>query len=352
MTKKQGSQIKSKERVAERGEVFTNEREVKAMCDLVAQECDRIDSRLLEPACGDGNFLAEILERKLATVKKLHKRSAYDYERYSVLAVSSIYGVDIMQENGLASSLPLCNNKLEIKRSLTTESAAILMPFVNQELIDRDGGMYYGNNAVSHNLVMLNRRNSKNGNGFILGTPGSGKSMSAKQEMLTVLHYDSEDDPIAIKSDFIVSLCETVIGHKYGLTASQHSLIDRCVRKVYEPYLDSYNEETGTYDKTLMPNLVNFYHTLRAQSGYDAVQLADSLEIYVTGSMNVFAYPTNVEYDNRFVVYDIKDIGATMKSMGLLVVLDNIWNRIISGRKQGKNVWFFIDEIYLLFKTP
>ncbi|MBQ2746978.1 MAG: hypothetical protein IJF28_00760 [Firmicutes bacterium] len=107
MTKKQGSQIKSKERVAERGEVFTNEREVKAMCDLVAQECDRIDSRFLEPACGDGNFLAEILERKLATVKKLHKRNAYDYERYSVLAVSSIYGVDIMQDNAEE-----CRNRL------------------------------------------------------------------------------------------------------------------------------------------------------------------------------------------------------------------------------------------------
>lgn len=95
----QKTQIKSKKRVAEHGEVFTNEREVKAMCDLVAQECDRIDSRFLEPACGDGNFLAEILTRKLATVKKLYKSNSYDYERYSVLAVTSVYGVDILADN-------------------------------------------------------------------------------------------------------------------------------------------------------------------------------------------------------------------------------------------------------------
>lgn len=300
------------------------------------------------------------------------------------------------QENGLATVVPLCNNKLQIKRSLTTESASVFMPFVNQELVDRNGGMYYGNNAVSHNLIMLNRRNSKNGNGFIFGTPGSGKSMSAKQEMMTVLlsssdevividpegeyypmaellggeviriaagsnvhinpfdidmHYDSDDDPITIKSDFIVSLCETVIGERYGLNASQRSLIDRCVKKVYEPFLGSRDPVTGEYDKRKLPTLLTFYEALRAQSGYDAMQLADGLEIYVTGSMNVFAHKTNVEYSKRFVVYDIKDIGSTMKSMGLLVVLDNIWNRIVAGRKEGRNVWFFIDEIYLLFKT-
>lgn len=300
------------------------------------------------------------------------------------------------QENGLDSALPLCNNKLQIKRSLTTESSAVFMPFVNQELIDRNGGMYYGNNAVSHNLIMLNRRNSKNGNGFIFGTPGSGKSMSAKQEMLTVLlssddevividpegeyypmaelmdgevvriapgadvhinpfdidmNYDSDDDPITIKSDFIVSLCETICGDRYGLNASQRSLIDRCVKKVYEPYLDSLNPQTGEYDKDKLPTLRTFYDVLRNQTGYDALQLADGLEMYVTGSQNIFAFQTNVEYSKRFVVYDIKDIGSTMKGLGLLVVLDNIWNRIVAGREAGKNVWFFIDEIYLLFKN-
>lgn len=300
------------------------------------------------------------------------------------------------QENGLNTVLPLAYNQLHIKRSLTTESAAVLMPFVNQELNDRNGGMYYGNNAVSHNLIMLNRRNAKNGNGFIFGTPGSGKSMSAKQEMLTVLlssddtvlvidpegeYYpmaemlggeviriaagadvhinpfdidmdsDSEDDPMAIKSDFIVSLCETAVAGQYGLAPTQRSIIDRCVRKAYEPYLASRNEETGRYDKNKLPTLKDFYTLLRQQSGYDAMQLADGLEIYVTGSLNIFAHRTNVEYHKRFVVFDIKDVGATMKPMAMLVVLDNIWNRIVAGRKECRYTWFFADEIYLLFKT-
>ena len=308
----------------------------------------------------------------------------------------TIKNLSYQQENGLDSVLPLCSNKLMIRRSLTTEGCAVFMPFVNQELNDRDGGMYYGNNAVSHNLIMLNRRNSKNGNGFIFGTPGSGKSMSAKQEMLTVLlsskddvividpegeyypmaemlggevirvapgsnvhinpfdidlNCDGEDDPITIKSDFIGSICETILGDRFGLTPGQRSLIDRCVKKVYEPYINSRDPKTGEYDKDMLPTLVDFYNLLRDQAGYDAMQLADGLEIYVTGSQNLFAHPTNVEYSKRFVVYDIKEIGNAMKSLGLLVVLDNIWNRIVAGREQGKNVWFFIDEIYLLFKV-
>lgn len=324
-----------------------------------------------------------------------------DSDTKAIQAIGRRHLVDIknlswQQEYGLDSVLPLCNNKLKIRRSLTTESSAVFMPFVNQELNDRDGGMYYGNNAVSNNLIMLNRRNSKNGNGFIFGTPGSGKSMSAKQEMMTVLlsskddvividpegeYYpmaemlggeviriapgsdvhinpfdidlscDGEDDPITIKSDFIGSICETIIGDRFGLTPGQRSLIDRCVKRVYEPYLNSRNPETGEYDKTKLPTLHDFYNMLREQNGYDAMQLADGLEIYVTGSQNLFAYPTNVEYSKRFVVYDIKEIGNAMKSLGLLVVLDNIWNRIVAGREQGKNVWFFIDEIYLLFKV-
>lgn len=302
----------------------------------------------------------------------------------------------LQMENGLQSALPLANNKLAIRRSLTTESAAVFMPFVNQELKDRNGGMYYGNNAVSNNLILFNRRNSKNGNGFIFGVPGAGKSMSAKQEMMTVLLSSPDDvividpeaeyypmaqllggqviriaagennhinpfdinldnnldfDPIANKSDFIVSLCEVIGGGVGGLTPTQRSIIDRCVKQSYEPLLNSKDPVTGEYDYEKTPTLVEFWELLRQQSGYDAMQLAESLEIYVKGSLNVFAHKTNVEYTDRFVVYDIKDIGSTMMQMGLLVVLDNIWNRIVEGRDKGKHVWFFIDEIYLLFKT-
>ncbi len=322
----------------------------------------------------DTKFIQGIGRRLLLDVKKLSQQ----------------------QEHGLNAALPLAYNPLSLKRVLTTENAAVFMPFVNQELNDRNGGMYYGNNAVSHNLIMLNRRNSKNGNGFIFGTPGSGKSMSAKQEMMTVLlssddtvvvidpegeYYpmaemlggeviriaagadvhinpfdidmdsNSDDDPMAIKSDFIVSLCETAVAGQYGLAPSQRSIIDRAVRKVYEPFLATRNPKTGEYDKTKLPTLKNFYDCLRQQSGYDAMQLADGLEIYADGSQNLFAHRTNVEYKKRFVVFDIKDVGATMKTMALLVVLDNIWNRIVAGRKEGRYTWFFIDEIYLLFKV-
>lgn len=311
--------------------------------------------------------------------------------------VMSINKLTAQQENGLATALPLAVNKLSIKRSLTSESSAVFMPFVNKELND-SGGMYYGNNAVSHNLIRLNRRLKKNGNGFIFGTPGSGKSMSAKQEMLETylssnddvividpegeyypmvelmggeviriaaggdtyinpfdidMHLDKDetDDPITIKCDFIVSMCDTVLGGNYGLTPTQRSILDRCVHKIYEPFLASFDPDTHEYNYDLIPTMVEFYNALREQTGYDAMQLADGLEIYVTGSLNIFAHKTNVQYSKRFVVYDIKDIGTQMKTMGLLVVLDNIWNRIVAGRKQGRYVWFYIDEIYMLFKT-
>ena len=304
------------------------------------------------------------------------------------------------QERGLASALPLANNQLYIERTLTTESSSVFMPFVSQELMQKHG-MFYGLNAVSKNLIMLDRKQSKNGNGFILGTPGSGKSFSAKREMLNVLlntrddviviDPESEyspmaellkgevvriaagsnvhinpmdldldsidgDDPITLKSDFIISLCETAIGDRYGLTAGQRSIIDRCVRMVYNDWIDFMKTETAKGTSTEIieqhkPTLKSFYTLLRAQSGYEAAALADSLEMYVTGSLNVFAHLTNVKYDNRFVVYDIKDIGSTMKGLGLLVVLDQVWNRIMENRKKGKYTWVYIDEIYLLFKS-
>lgn len=318
--------------------------------------------------------------------------------RRSMCEVKKLLG---QQENGLATALPLCNNKLAIERTLTTESVSVFMPFVSQELLQKDG-MYYGLNSISRNLLLFNRKMSKNMNGFILGTPGSGKSFMAKREMLNVLlntdddvividpeaeygrmaellrgdeenpssaviriaagskvhinpmdmdeHYADEDDPITLKSDFLISLCETAIGDRYGLTATQRSIIDRCCRQIYQPYLNS-RDVTGKYDNSLIPTLLDFQHKLEEQHGYEAEQLASSLEIYTKGSLNLFAHHTNVDTDARFVVYDIKDIGNNIKSLAMLVVLDSVWNRIIQNKKKGRNTWFYIDEIYLLFKT-
>ena len=266
------------------------------------------------------------------------------------------------------------------------------MPFVSQELMQSQG-FYYGLNAVSRNLILFDRTKQKNCNGFILGTPGSGKSFSAKREMLNVLlntnddvividpereygpmakmlggsivriasgskyhinpldmdvDYADEDDPITLKSDFLLSVCEVVLGGRYGLTPTQRSIIDRCCRLVYQEYLQSYNESTRKYDDSKVPTLIDFYNVLNAQQEREAKEIAVSLEMYTTGSLDVFAHHTNVDVDNRFIIYDIKDVGS-LKTMTMLIVLDSIWNRIIQNRKKGKRTWFYIDEIYLLF---
>ena len=301
------------------------------------------------------------------------------------------------QEAGLASVLPLANNKVYVKRMLTTESASVFIPYAAQELT-QDNGMYYGLNAVSKNMILFNRLNSKNANGVILGTPGSGKSFSAKREIINVLlntndevfildpereyspltallggecvriaagsrnylnpldmdlDYADDDDPITLKSDFIGSLCETVIGGRYGLTPIQKAIIDRCVRLVYQPYLDHMRslKSNITFDAEYMPTLIDFYELLLSQPEPEAQNIALSLELYCTGSLDTFAHRSNVNTRSRFVVYDIKDIGQGMKEMGLQVCIDSIWNKMISNKKAGKKTWFYIDEFYLMTQT-
>lgn len=312
--------------------------------------------------------------------------------------VTELMTFTMQQENGLNASLPLCNSRLATKRTMITENAAAFMPFVNQELNDRSGGIFYGINAVSKNMIIVDRRLSKNGNGIIIGQPGSGKSFTAKQEMLFVrlssddtvvvidpegeykrmaqivngeviriapgsnvhinlfdinMDTDSDDNAINLKSAYINSVCETILDdrHRSGLSPGQRSIVDRCVRSIYEPYLESYRKETGTYDEKLVPTLKDFYYELRRQDGFEAMQLADAIEIYAVGTQNLFAHQTNVQYNNRFVVYDISDIGSSMKAVGELVVLSTVWNQIIAGRKSGRHVWFYIDEIWLLLQS-
>ena len=302
------------------------------------------------------------------------------------------------QEPGFATSLPLTYNKLYVQRLLTTETASLFIPFSAQEIAQKNG-MYYGLNAVSRNLLLFNRMNSKNANGVILGTPGSGKSFSAKREMLNVflgtdadvyiidpereytplaalfggevvkiaagsktyinpldmdLDYADDDDPITLKSDFIGSLCETVIGGRYGLSPIQKSIIDRCVRQVYQPYIEHMSRLSNksiTCDKEAMPTLDDFYELLLIQPEPEAQNIALALEVYCRGSLDTFAHKTNVKTNSRFVVYDIKDIGTGMKEMGLQVCLNDIWNKIIENKKKGKRTWFYIDEFYLLTQT-
>ena len=297
--------------------------------------------------------------------------------------------LDFQQEEGLMSCLPLGLNQIEIQRGLTTSSTAIFVPFTTQELFQNGKeALYYGINALSNNLIMVDRKLLKNPNGLILGTPGSGKSFSAKREiansfLLTSddviicdpeaeyaplverlhgqvikisptstnyinpmdlnLDYSDDESPLSLKSDFILSLCELIVGGKEGLQPVQKTIIDRCVRLVYQDYLNDPRPEN-------MPILEDLYDLLRAQDEKEAQYIATALEIYVTGSLNVFNHRSNVDINNRIVCYDIKELGKQLKKIGMLVVQDQVWNRVTINRAAHKSTRYYIDEMHLLLK--
>jgi type IV secretory pathway VirB4 component len=297
--------------------------------------------------------------------------------------------LDFQQEEGLMSCLPLGINQIEIQRGLTTSSTAIFVPFTTQELFQNGKeALYYGINALSSNLIMVDRKLLKNPNGLILGTPGSGKSFSAKREiancfLLTTddviicdpeaeyaplverlhgqvikisptstnyinpmdlnLDYSDDESPLSLKSDFILSLCELIVGGKEGLQPVQKTIIDRCVRLVYQTYLNDPRPEN-------MPILEDLYNLLRAQEEKEAQYIATALEIYVTGSLNVFNHQSNVDINNRIVCYDIKELGKQLKKIGMLVVQDQVWNRVTINRAAHKSTRYYIDEMHLLLK--
>ena len=304
--------------------------------------------------------------------------------------------LDFQQEEGLMSSLPLGLNQIEIQRGLTTSSVAIFVPFTTQELFQNGSeALYYGINALSNNLIMVDRKLLKNPNGLILGTPGSGKSFSAKREITNAflicpkddiiicdpegeytplverlhgqviklsptgkgydgspcyinpmdlnLDYSDDDNPLSLKSDFILSLCELIVGGKDGLAPVEKTIIDRCVRIVYRDYLNDPKPEN-------MPLLEDLYNALRAQDEKEAQYIATALEIYVTGSLNVFNHHTNVDVNSRIVCYDIKELGKQLKKIGMLVVQDQVWNRVTINRAAHKTTRYYLDEFHLLLK--
>ena len=297
--------------------------------------------------------------------------------------------LDYQQEQGFMSSLPLGKCLVPIQRSLTTSSTAIFVPFTTQELFQSGGeALYYGLNALSSNLIMVDRKQLKNPNGLILGTPGSGKSFSAKREITNVflittddiivcdpegeyfslvqrlkgqvikisptsnqyinpmdinLNYSEDDSPLALKSDFILSLCELIVGGKDGLSPVEKSIIDRCVTLVYAEYL-------ADPDPAKMPILGDLYDALGRQEEKEAKHIRSALEIYVTGSLSVFNHQTNVDIQNRLVCFDIKELGKQLKKLGMLVVQDQVWNRVTVNRAEKRSTRYYMDEFHLLLK--
>ena len=295
--------------------------------------------------------------------------------------------LDFQQEGGFVSSLPLGVNRINIQRNLTTQSTAIFVPFTTQELFQRGEALYYGLNPLSGNMILADRKLLKNPNGLILGTPGSGKSFSAKREITNVflvtkdhimicdpeaeytplvkklrgqvikispnsnqyvnpmdinIDYSDEDNPLALKSDFLLSFCEIIIGGN-GLGPVEKTIIDRAVHSVYKDYLADPRPEK-------IPILSDLYQEIKEQPEREAKRIASALELYVNGSLNVFNHRTNVDIHNRLVCFDIKELGKQLKQLGMLVIQDQVWNRVTINRAEGISTRYYIDEFHLLLK--
>lgn len=336
-------------------------------------------------------FLMTFLVMNTADSKQQLANIAFQASGIAQKHNCTLVRLDFQQEQGFMSSLPLGLNQIAIQRSLTTSATAIFVPFTTQELFQSSGeALYYGLNALSNNLIMVDRKRLKNPNGLILGTPGSGKSFSAKREITNIflittddiiicdpeaeyfplvnrlkgqvvkiaptststdyinpmdinLNYSEDENPLSLKSDFILSLCELIVGGKEGLQPVEKSIIDRCVRLIYADYLADPVPEK-------MPILEDLYHALENQGEKEAQHIRAALEIYVTGSLNVFNHRTTVDITNRLVCFDIKDLGKQLKKLGMLVVQDQVWNRVTVNRAEKRATRYYMDEFHLLLK--
>ena len=341
-----------------------------------------------------GNIVITIFASSLDELQRLEEL----LKAITIKSLVFLKPLNFQQEEGFNSSLPLANNQLKIQRLMTNNTISSINPFSVRE-VHQKTGMYYGLNAASRNMILYDRTTDVNPNGCILGMPGAGKSFSAKREMLNILlntddevyvidpegvdyvplanalggseiklatgskvylnpfdlnieNTDDNGDPVKVKTDFIETICEIAIGGKYGLSPYEKSIIDRCVVDIYEPYMEHLKKTKKTIDTEKAPTMQEFYDALMTYRLPEAQNIAISLERFVKGSLDIFAHPTTVEIDNRFTVYNIKEIGTGLKELGLQICLDNIWNKMIMNKAKGKRTWFYVDEFYLMMRSP
>ena len=347
--------------------------------------------KLLEDLQGRNErmFLVTVLIMNTAKTKKVLNSAIFEVQSIAQQRNCPLRRLDYQQEDGLMASVPIGINNIGIQRALTTSSTAIFVPFTTQELFsDSSEALYCGLNALSNNMIMVDRKMLKNPNGLILGTPGSGKSFSAKREMTNAflvtnddiyvcdpeaeynplihalkgqvvklsptskdylnpldinINYSDEENPLALKSDFVLSFCELIIGGRDGLEPIEKTVIDRSVTRIYQKYFENPTPQN-------MPILEDLYEEIKKQPEQEAGRIASALELYVKGSLNVFNHHTNVDISNRIVCFDIKELGKQLKKLGMLVVQDQIWNRVTINRNEHKSTRYYCDEFHLLLK--
>ena len=347
--------------------------------------------KLLEDLQGRNErmFLVTVLIMNTAKTKKALNSAIFEVQSIAQQRNCPLRRLDYQQEDGLMASVPIGINNIGIQRALTTSSTAIFVPFTTQELFsDSPEALYCSLNALSNNMIMVDRKMLKNPNGLILGTPGSGKSFSAKREMTNAflvtnddiyvcdpeaeynplihalkgqvvklsptskdylnpldinINYSDEENPLALKSDFVLSFCELIIGGRDGLEPIEKTVIDRSVTRIYQKYFENPTPQN-------MPILEDLYEEIKKQPEQEAGRIASALELYVKGSLNVFNHHTNVDISNRIVCFDIKELGKQLKKLGMLVVQDQIWNRVTINRNEHKSTRYYCDEFHLLLK--
>lgn len=336
-------------------------------------------------------FHISISIRAYAKSKKDLKLQAEMLKRICQKNNCTMFPYDYRQEQTLVSTFPLCYNDIPVSREMHTSGIAIFVPFTTKELFQDGQATYYGVNTLSGNMIRANRSRLKNPNGLILGTPGSGKSFSVKREILDCFLTTTDDiivcDPegeyfplvqalhgqliriasnseqhinpmdisiddylfenpmeiIADKSDFLISLCEIIVGGRYGLSSEERSVIDKCVQRIYKNFIE--NEPTAEK----MPLLSDLQNELKKE-GEVALRVSNSLEMFVNGSQNLFNHHTNIDMQNRLICFDIKELGNQLKKVGMLIVQDTVWNRVSQNREKKKITRYYIDEFHLLLK--